>query len=432
MLRGWLGQLKVFLKKCFPERQLVLRTKGRVSYAQLSSGAQMSVAALALVLVGWAAFATVGYALRSELMAAKDAQAVNTQLTHQGLLDEVAAYQKKLESATSGLEANHSLMLGLVEQNTSLQQSLRFAESQLKETQKDRKRVIGLKEQLKENLSGSKEKLRSLTSENFDLQESLGTTKFNLKVAQIERDKAQREGKRLNRLASNLEVRLTDLEEMEQDGVRQFVERTDVFIESMEKVVEMAGMDVAELLAAGTGGGRGGPFVEIKPDDLPAANLKAGLTTLEVRFAHAKTLRSLMGKLPLAAPMDTYYVTSSYGKRQDPINKHWAVHRGLDLGGPYKSAIYSPAPGVVKFAGKKNGYGNLVEIDHGAGIVTRYAHMAKFFVKKGQKINFRDKIGLVGNTGRSTGAHLHYEVSFHGKTRNPMKFIKAGRHVFKK
>ena len=84
----------------------------------------------------------------------------------------------------------------------------------------------------------------------------------------------------------------------------------------------------------------------------------------------------------------------------------------------------------MTFAGWKGRYGNFVEIDHGSGIKTRYGHLHKVFVKKGQKVEFFDKIALLGNTGRSTGPHLHYEVLFKGKHLDPAKFIKAGRHVF--
>jgi murein DD-endopeptidase MepM/ murein hydrolase activator NlpD len=133
----------------------------------------------------------------------------------------------------------------------------------------------------------------------------------------------------------------------------------------------------------------------------------------------------------LSPPLNSFYITSSFGKRKDPINRRWAAHYGLDLGGPFKSRVYSPASGVVTYAGWKGKYGKLIEIDHGAGLKTRYGHLQKIYVKKGQKITFRQKIGLLGNTGRSTGAHLHYEIVFRGRAKNPMKFIKAGRNVFK-
>ncbi len=95
-----------------------------------------------------------------------------------------------------------------------------------------------------------------------------------------------------------------------------------------------------------------------------------------------------------------------------------------------RTPIYSPGPGTVIFAGRNGAYGNMVEIDHGLGLTTRYAHMHAISVERGQDVSMGDGIGLVGSTGRSTGPHLHYEVRFNGQPRNPWNFLKAGEHVF--
>ena len=108
------------------------------------------------------------------------------------------------------------------------------------------------------------------------------------------------------------------------------------------------------------------------------------------------------------------------------------MHNGVDLAGRRNSAIRATAPGKVVFAGWKGNYGRFVEIDHGNGFKSRYGHLNKTLVKKGQKVGHRAKIGLLGSTGRSTGPHVHYEVWFEKRALNPMKFIKAGRYVFKK
>ena len=125
-------------------------------------------------------------------------------------------------------------------------------------------------------------------------------------------------------------------------------------------------------------------------------------------------------------------MTSSFGKRRDPINRKWAAHYGVDMGAVFRSSVYVSTAGTVTHAGWKGKYGRMIEVDHGGGIKTRYGHLHRILVKKGQKVTFRQKIGQVGSSGRSTGAHLHYEIVFKGKPRNPMKFIKAGRHVFQK
>ncbi|MBT7505208.1 MAG: M23 family metallopeptidase, partial [Rhodospirillales bacterium] len=154
------------------------------------------------------------------------------------------------------------------------------------------------------------------------------------------------------------------------------------------------------------------------------------LFALDGQLARLETLQSAMPYLPLATPLITYYVTSKFGKRQDPVNKIWSMHYGTDMGATNKSAIFSTAPGVVSHAGWKGKYGNLVEIDHGNGLKTRFGHLSKFFVKKGQSVGFYEKIALVGSTGRSTGPHLHYEIVFNDKPVDPMNFVKAGRYVF--
>ncbi len=199
----------------------------------------------------------------------------------------------------------------------------------------------------------------------------------------------------------------------------------------MENFVSIEGFKVNLLLKADASlaKGQGGPFIAAKPDGLPGDRLRVELENLDTRLNRWEALQTVIRRLPLTAPLDYYYVTSAYGKRRDPLNKRWAAHYGVDLGSPFKSTVYATAPGVVTHAGWKGKYGRLIEVDHGAGIKTRYGHLNKTLVKKGQKIKFRQKIGLLGNSGRSTGRHLHYEVVFKNRPKNPLKFINAGRYV---
>ena len=136
--------------------------------------------------------------------------------------------------------------------------------------------------------------------------------------------------------------------------------------------------------------------------------------------------------LPLTSPVDVFTITSRFGKRRDPINGRWSAHYGLDFGGVIRQSIYATAPGKVTFAGWKAKYGRYIELDHGSGVKTRYGHLHKILVKRGQFVKFRKKIGLLGNSGRSTGPHLHYETVFNGKFMNPMKLLKAGKYVYQK
>lgn len=141
-------------------------------------------------------------------------------------------------------------------------------------------------------------------------------------------------------------------------------------------------------------------------------------------------IENFFNSIPIGSPMKRYYISSRYGKRYDPFTKREANHYGTDFAGPYGAEIYSTAPGIVKFSGRKGSYGKFIEIDHGFGIVTRYGHLSKLSVKKGERISRGDIIAKQGNTGRSSGHHLHYEVKLNDKFFNPEKFLKAGKYVF--
>lgn len=148
------------------------------------------------------------------------------------------------------------------------------------------------------------------------------------------------------------------------------------------------------------------------------------------KVSHLIFLENIADSLPLKRPMKDFYVSSGFGYREDPITKRKALHRGQDFVGPRNSEIYSPSKGKVILAGKFYEYGNAVVIDHGFGVTTRYGHLSKIKVKKGQIVKAGELIGLQGSTGRSTGHHLHYEVRYKNKPLNPNKFISAGDHLF--
>jgi murein DD-endopeptidase MepM/ murein hydrolase activator NlpD len=136
-------------------------------------------------------------------------------------------------------------------------------------------------------------------------------------------------------------------------------------------------------------------------------------------------------RVPLGMPLKTKFrMTSGYGNRRDPINGSSRQHEGQDFAGDYGSPIYAPADGTVIHAGWENGYGRLIKIQHAYGIETRYGHLSQIRVDVGQKVSRGDRIGDMGNSGRSTGTHLHYEVRLSGSAVNPMTFIRAANNVF--
>lgn len=193
-------------------------------------------------------------------------------------------------------------------------------------------------------------------------------------------------------------------------------------VSALEGVLAQSGLDVDALIARIGGGlsdGLGGPLVLSLGIDSPEANAGADLERLQ-------RVQKLLDMVPLAAPMASYQLTSGFGPRRDPFTREGAVHTGLDFGGPRNAPVLATAPGRVAEAKRAGAYGIMVEIDHGMGIRTRYAHLRMAAVRVGQKVAVRKKIGIMGSTGRSTAAHLHYEMRVDGQPLDPAKFLAAG------
>ena len=133
--------------------------------------------------------------------------------------------------------------------------------------------------------------------------------------------------------------------------------------------------------------------------------------------------------IPLKPPMEHYYVTSKYGNRKHPVTKKWRFHHGIDLAGTWQENIRVSADGVVTFAGYHGSFGKVIRIRHNYGIRTTYGHLAKILVKKGQIVSEGQVVGKMGKTGRVDGAHLHYEISVNGKSKDPAIYFKIGRKL---
>lgn len=171
----------------------------------------------------------------------------------------------------------------------------------------------------------------------------------------------------------------------------------------------------------------GGPYVPAPAPDR-AGDFDRAYAGLHDSIAAMDGLRKALPfaplRQPLPGPLD---VTSSFGYRTDPFFGRPALHTGMDFRGEYGETVHATAAGRVIAAGPAGGYGNMVEIDHGAGLTTRYGHLSRIEVEEGQWVNAGAELGAVGSTGRSTGPHLHYEVRVDGAPVDPSRYIKAGR-----
>jgi murein DD-endopeptidase MepM/ murein hydrolase activator NlpD len=163
--------------------------------------------------------------------------------------------------------------------------------------------------------------------------------------------------------------------------------------------------------------GQGGPF---------DGNADPTFKQLFNSWKKLDNLASSAIAIPSDKPVKTAAFTSGYGVRSDPFRGGAAMHAGIDLAGPHGTPIYATADGLVTMAKwNSGGYGNLIKLDHGRGIETRYGHLSRMLVRDGQQVKRGQMIGYMGSTGRSTGNHLHYEVRIDGRAVNPIPFMKS-------
>ena len=198
-------------------------------------------------------------------------------------------------------------------------------------------------------------------------------------------------------------------------------------VSRIRNVIEAAGLSADRYLAKSEGGA-GGPFVPL-PSGADGQFSRA-IAELRGDLATAAQLRLALVRVPLALPLDGRLdVTSPFGARLDPFLGRPALHTGVDLHEGYGTEIRATAAGRVVSAGMAGGYGNMVEVEHGSGIVTRYAHMGRVAVAAGQTVARGTVLGYVGSTGRATGPHLHYEVRVDGEPVDPMRFLQIGNRA---
>ncbi len=368
--------------------------------------------------------------------------------------------EMKLTIESQNAELSSSLKMttaerdGLAEQRVSLSSRIAALEIELAALQEEEARVEEHNGDLTARLEASVDENGGLVDERDGLQEQVAALDNELQLSRSETstlkddlrevalglqkatgDVAEVEGTRLA-LRTHVDGLLAELSNQRAAGevvLQRATERAASSVEGIMKVVAMTGLNADTLLARAQvhQAGQGGPFIP-ESGALPAdEELARTMLTLETNMSRWEAMKEVLRALPLTLPVDYYHITSLYGPRSDPVNNRRSRHTGLDMAGWLKTSIWAAAPGRVVYSGRKGRYGIVVEIDHGFGILTRYAHLNRALVEVGEIVEHRQRIALLGSTGRSTGPHLHYEIRFDGKPLNPMNFIKAGRYVFK-
>ena len=231
---------------------------------------------------------------------------------------------------------------------------------------------------------------------------------------------------RADRLFSKVTLSLKDIELEQLSRIRSLTAGASETADAIHGILRRTGFDIREQAAVQSdidpSLAIGGPFVE--PDVTDA--FEGSLVELDQALERLAAMRSTARKLPFGNPSPVSAITSRFGNRKDPFLGRLALHAGIDFRARVGTKVRTSGAGTIIAAGRNGGYGNMVEVDHGQGITTRYAHLSRVLVSEGDTVGAGTVVGLSGSTGRSTGPHLHYEVRRNGRAVDPMRFLTAG------
>ena len=425
-----MDRLNASLEKWLPEQRLFLRSDDTTRFVRLRPVTQMvGISGITLVF-GWTLVASSFLVIdavssgntREQIQrsqAAFEERLAELQAERDARAAEALAAQSRFAVALDQVSKMQSQLLSSEESRREMETGLAAVQSTLRDTRADRDTAVAAAdagttpapdrtEEFSVALDILSGELRSSADQRSEAVEEAEAAKLTAQELTVERDQI---------LARNDEI-LTQLE----DAVT-------VSVAPLDEVFRNVGMNPDEVLRTIRSGysGQGGPLTPMSYSTrgnaaLTDTELKA--RQIIVTLDQMNTYRIAIEKLPLAMPVtDNFRYTSGFGRR-------WGrMHEGIDMGGPVGTPIHVTGDGVVTFAGRSGAYGNLIKIRHELGTETRYAHLSRIHVKVGDRVSQGDRIGDMGNTGRSTGPHLHYEVRMNGRAVDPMSFIKAADNV---
>lgn len=228
----------------------------------------------------------------------------------------------------------------------------------------------------------------------------------------------------LTGVLSRMSLSLDKVEQTQSASLTNLEELIDTRVRRMRSVLADLGVDPVRSRGEGP---VGGPFVPIKPPLAGASAFERQLYRVNVARAQIDRYTHTFVAVPVRKPIiGDVDMSSPFGMRMDPFHGRAAIHTGIDLRGDTGEPVRATATGRVTIAGREGGYGNMIEINHGNGLASRYGHLSQIGVKVGQFVRIGETIGRIGSTGRSTGPHLHYETRVNGEAVDPQKFLRAG------
>lgn len=432
------------LERYLPEQRLFLKSDTETRFIRLRPATQAIAIAVGGLALAWTILGTAILLFDSISAGSSREQILRQQALYEERMnalsadrdlraEEAASAQERFNLALEQVASMQARLLASEDRRRELETGIDVIQNTLRRTIRERDEARAELSQLQvANAGGSG---RTAEAKAEDTVATLEFLTSSLDGTARERDRIQGAADKAAERAEQIAREKQDLELRNEAIFARLEEALTVSVEPLEKMFREAGMDPDDLLRTVRKGygGQGGPLSPIalsskgaaSVEELRANAILAGLDEMNL-------YRLAAFKAPFSTPVTSGNVrwTSSFGRRNDPLGAGSRMHEGTDIAGPYGTPIYATADGVVTFAGWSSGYGRLVKVQHAFGIETRYGHLAQIRVDVGQKLSRGDRIGDMGNSGRSTGTHLHYEVRIGGGAVNPMTFIKAANHVF--
>lgn len=263
------------------------------------------------------------------------------------------------------------------------------------------------------------------------IEKMVGTLPEDVKAGETVSNSASEASKTVDKVSAALPeaAGLAKIEARQIAFVERLTRLADRRAASAANKIRQLGLNPRQMLASlDSRAAQGGPLLRLATSG--DGSLDPRFQRLGLSLARMEALERGLAGIPQVMPASLEFISSGFGYRADPFDGSAAMHAGLDFRGPIGASIYAAAAGRVSFVGVRQGYGNCVEIDHGNGLMTRYAHMSGFRSRVGQQVGAGQVIGLIGNTGRSTGPHLHFEVRINDRAVNPRPFLEAASRVF--
>ncbi|WP_281994469.1 M23 family metallopeptidase [Ruegeria faecimaris] len=434
-------KLHSLLEQHFPERRVFLKSDNDTRFIRLSSETQIFAVAGVALFVGWTAVTTAILLMDSIGSGNFREQAKRDQATYQERLNILSAErdvrahealmaQDRFNAALEQISAMQSELLASENSRRELETGIEVIQSTLRTTMKQRESARQELAALQQSDSDD-----GLTLANTASPEQMEFMTVALTRTAQERDQIAADARNALDQRDDLELEIRLMQERSDEIFRQLEEAMIISVEPLDKMFRQAGMPTDRIIEEVRRGysGMGGPLTPIsfstRGEDLTPDEIRAN--TLLQQMDQLNLYRIAAEKAPFASPVKAAVrFTSGFGTRRDPKTGGRRMHNGSDFAGALGTDIFATADGVVTHAGWQSGFGRLVKIRHAFGIETLYAHNTKLRVKVGQRVSRGDHIADMGNTGRSTGTHLHYEVRVNGKPVNPMTYIKAARNVF--